>query len=90
MNFLDIFTFRYSVKENLIGEVIRIPVGKRRIPIEKVDDFAQLLNLYFNLFCRVTYTYSITTLASLINGKDRKFTLSDNNLGRVVFSIHKN
>ena len=73
-----------------MGKDIRIPVGKPRIPIEKVDDFAQLLNLYFNLFCRVTYTYSITTLASLINGKDRKFPLSANNLGRVEFSVYKN
>ena len=60
MNFLDIFTFRYSVKENLIGEVIRIPVGKRRIPIEKVDDFAQLL------FVREATQFCVTAGSTLI------------------------
>ena len=52
---IDIFTITYSVKENenLMAEVIRIPVGKRRIPIEKVDDFAQLMNVYCNFFAEL-------------------------------------
>ena len=55
MNFEFFTLITYSVKgnKNLIGEVIRIPVGKRRIPIEKVDDFAQLMNVYCNFFAEL-------------------------------------
>ena len=64
-----------SVKgnKNLIGEVIRIPVGKKQNSNKKVNDFAQLLNVYCNFFAELYIgIHSITTHASLINGKDRK------------------